>query len=496
MPGPQALAVQDLNERSRIILDDGSNLARANFDPPPRLYPEAGLSAANTLRIGDSASSEAGTAALTGVLDQRFSAYRLHPVGPITFRDANEQPANPRPTALAAVGGTLRVASFNVLNYFTTLDTGAPVCGPSGGLDCRGTNSAEEFRRQRDKILSALATLQAHVVGLIELENNPTTAIQDIVDGLNARLGADTYAFINTGTIGTDAIKVGLIYRPATVTPVGPFQVLDSAVDLCAIDTRNRPALAQTFRHNSTREKVTVVVNHWKSKGSPCNTATAPGEIVDPDVGDGQGNCNLTRLSMAEALVDWLAADPTGSRDPDVLIIGDLNAYAMEDSLQALMGEGYRNMVQFFLHDEAYSFVFQGQSGYLDHALVSPRLRPLVTGVTEWHINADEPVALDYNIEWTASIAKNATQLTTLYEADAFRSSDHDPVLIGLNLLCGDLNDDNRVTTADYRLFLAALGHQAGQPGYTHRADYDNNGRVNLHDQLAWIGCYLRALVR
>lgn len=494
LPGEDALAVQDLNDRSRIILDDGSNLSRANFDPPPRLYPEGGLRADNTLRVGDRASSEAGHATLTAVLDQRFSAYRLHPVGPVTFRDANDQAANPRPEAPEAVGGTLRVASFNVLNYFTTLDTGSAICGPTGGLDCRGANSAEEFTRQRDKILSAIAALQAHVVGLIELENTPLAAIQDMVDGLNARLGADTYAFIDTGTIGTDAIRVGFLYQPAIVTPVGPFAILDNTVDLRAIDTQNRPALAQTFRHKRTREQVTVVVNHWKSKGSACATPTAPGEIVDPELGDGQGNCNLTRLSMAEALIDWLATDPTGSGDPRVLILGDLNAYAMEDPIQALVGARYTNMVQFFLHDEAYSFVFQGQSGYLDHALASPRLRALVTGVSEWHINADEPVALDYNTEWTASIDKNATQLDILYQPDPFRSSDHDPVLIGLNLLCGDLNDDNRVTHVDYRLFLEALGHRAGQPEYTHRADYDNNGRVNLLDQLAWMACYLRAL--
>ncbi len=130
--------------------------------------------------------------------------------------------------------------------------------------------------------------------------------------------------------IGTDAIRVGLIYKPAKVTPVGPFKVLTSAVDPRFIDTRSRPALAQTFQENATGARFTVVVNHLKSKGSAC------ADIGDPDAGDGQGNCNVTRTNAAKALVDWLATDPTGSGDPDFLIIGDLNSYAMEDPIDAI----------------------------------------------------------------------------------------------------------------------------------------------------------------
>ena len=70
-----------------------------------------------------------------------------------------------------------------------------------------------------------------------------------------------------------------------------------------------------------------MAVNHLKSKGSPCD------DVGDPDPGDGAGNCNLTRTGAAEALVDWLAGDPTGSGDPDFLIIGDLNSYDKEDPI-------------------------------------------------------------------------------------------------------------------------------------------------------------------
>jgi uncharacterized protein len=82
-----------------------------------------------------------------------------------------------------------------------------------------------------------------------------------------------------------------------------------------------------------------VVVNHLKSKGSDCE------DVDDPDVFDEQGNCNLTRTAAAEALATWLTADPTGSGDADVLIIGDLNSYAKEDPIKALTAAGYRDLV-------------------------------------------------------------------------------------------------------------------------------------------------------
>jgi hypothetical protein len=408
-PGAAANAQQDLNNRSRIILDDANN--QQNIDPT--FYPTGGLSALNTLRSGYTLTG------LIGVLEERFGSYRIQPIGPVNFAADNPRPASP-----GGVGGRLKVASLNVLNYFTTIDTGPDICGPAGNLDCRGADSAQEFTRQRDKIINTLLTINPDIAGLIELENNPSASIQDLVDGLNAIAGAGTYSFINTGTIGTDAIKVGLIYKPATVTPVGSFAILTSAIDPLFNDTKNRPALAQSFSENGTGEVFTVAINHLKSKGSDCN------DVSDPDTGDGQGNCNITRTNAATALVNWLGTDPTGSGDLDVLIIGDLNAYAMEDPITAITDAGYTNLVDTFLGQEAYSFVFQGQSGYLDHALANGSLTSQVTGVTEWHMNADEPIVLDYNVEF-----KSANHVTTLYDPGPFRAADHDPVIVGLELL-------------------------------------------------------------
>ena len=441
-PGSAAVAdLAALNARSRITLDDG----RTTQNPDPAIHPNGNtFDLTNRIRGGDIVQNA------TGVLNFSFGLYRIQPT-----TGADYLSVNPRVAAPADVGGSLKVASLNVLNYFLTLDNNGSICGPLKNQSCRGADNLNEFNRQRAKILSALAAIDADVYGLVELEN--TTGVQplkDIVKGLNDMLGAITYDYINTGTIGGDAIKVGIIYKPAAVTPAGSFAILDSTADPRFNDDKNRPVLAQTFMANDNGEKFTVAVNHLKSKGSSCGAGDD-----DPE----QGSCNLTRTLAARALVDWLAADPTGSDDADFIILGDLNAYDKEDPIDAILvgtddvagtTDDYMDIIAATQGELAYSFVFDGQFGYLDYALSSASLTLQVTGVTEWHINADEPDILDYD----TSFKQTAQQ--ALYEPNAFRSSDHDPIIIGLNLdSCpADDDGDKDVDGADLAAYILDSG--------------------------------------
>ena len=409
-PGQDAIDLAADYATRRITIDD----ARSAQNPDPAIHPGNGLEFTldNRFRGGDTISG------IAGVIDDTFGLYRLQPTAYGTYGVVN-----PRPETPDTVGGNVRVATMNVLNYFLTLDDSGPICGADQDLECRGADDAEELDRQRAKLLDALARIEGDVVGLVEMENTPgVEPAADLVVGLNDRLGAGTYAFIDTGIIGTDAIRVGLIYKPALVQPVGDFAVLDSSVDARFLDEKNRPVLAQTFEDRASGEGFTVAVNHLKSKGSACD------DVGDPDLGDGQGNCNFTRTAAAEALVDWLDSDPTGSGDGRYLIIGDLNSYDKEDPIDALVAGGYTDLVGAFGGELAYSYVFDGQVGYLDYALASADLVRTVTGATVWHINADEPDLLDYDTTF-----KQPAQ-DALYEPNAFRSSDHDPVIVGLDL--------------------------------------------------------------
>ena len=397
---------------SRFLLDDG---LRTRMNVPIR-YLTAGDTADYSIRVGDTISELTGNLRYSrGSGSAGTETYRLVPVGEPLFVSTYPRPGAP------TVNGTITVASFNMRNFFTTIDAGQRVCGPSGDGSCRGADSSEEFERQLAKISAALTMLDADIVSLNELENNQSASLQSIVDRLNAIAGSAAYAFVNTGTIGSDSIKTGFIYKPGSVSLRGAFSILDSSIDARFNDRRNRPALAQTFSLNSNGAVLTVVVNHLKSKGSSCDSDG------DPDIGDGQSNCNQTRTKAAAAIADWLALDPTASGDPDQLIIGDLNAHGQEDPVTALKNAGFVNLVEASIGEPPYSFIFDGQSGALDHALASPSLVPQVVAAIEWRINADEPAVRDYNLE--------SGRDPELFDADSpYRASDHDPIVVGLNL--------------------------------------------------------------
>ncbi|MFF0574503.1 ExeM/NucH family extracellular endonuclease [Streptosporangium saharense] len=365
------------NQRRALLLDDGST--REN--PPVIPYTDP-----RVVRLGDT------TLGATGVLGYGFGVYRLQPTKPVTFLRTNPRLPVPLP-----VLGNVRVASLNTLNWFTTLGS-------------RGANTAEEQRRQLTKLVATLKGLNADAVGLMEVQNNGQTAVQALVDALNAEVGAGTYAALTHPNPGTDLIHVAVIYKPAKLTPVGPAH---SSAD----PVFRRPPLIQTFRRVRGGEPFTVVVNHFKSKG--CDTAaTGP----DADQGDGQGCYNGERVRQAKATLDLVQS----LRLPNALVLGDLNAYGEEDPIDTLEAGGLTSLSKRFVPAPLrYSYLYDGRSGELDHAMAGRDLLRRVTGATIWHVNADESRILDYNTEY------NPPQL---YRPDAFRSSDHDPLVVGLAL--------------------------------------------------------------
>jgi predicted extracellular nuclease len=424
-----AFAEYQENARRLLFLDDG--LEVNSLGDNPTVVPFIGAAPNNAvIRSGDRVSG------LVGILDQgRIDSaspagvdYRIQPTEPPMFAADNPRTASP-----PSVGGRLKVGSFNVLNYFNGNGLGG------GFPTARGATDANELDRQSDKIVSAICALGADLLGLMEIENDGADEVNGALAELVGRLNAGpaciaagrTWAAVDAGTFGTDEIATAFIYDPAKVTMVGnPAKLLAASfLDPTGSGTdRNRPALAQTFRELATGQVFTVVVNHLKSKGSSCGV----GDDDPPfPTGTNQGNCNLTRSLAAQRLREWLGTDPTGSGDPDFLIVGDLNSYAQEEPILALQdpslpGPVFTDLARTLIGESAFSYVFDGQSGYLDHGLANTSLSAQVTGIVEWHINADEPEVINYNTEYNAGL---------YYDADPYRSSDHDPVLIGLDLI-------------------------------------------------------------
>lgn len=392
-PGAAAAQQAQENALSRIVIDD--NLAP---NPAQIKVPQPALTADNSLRSGDV------IAPITGVLNEFNGSYRLQPTSAVTVIEKNERPQALTPPA----ANTIRVAAFNVLNYFN--GNGAQKTFPTD----RGAKTAADFERQHDKIITALAQLNADIIGVMEIENdgyNEHSAIHQLTTALAEQTG-QPWRFVRAGinNFGEDSITNGLLYRSDKVRPEGqPLTITEAP-----FGTRSRLPLIQRFTPTHTVESLVVAVNHFKSKGS------CPRDMANPNANqqDGQGCWNAVRTESAERLARFIDGHPDLKRFGLRVLMGDFNAYAQEDPIQALIARGYYNRIDAF-NPQAYSYVYDAQAGSLDHLLVSGLLTGRVVNQAIWAINADEPTALQYD---------RAAEHPQWYAPSPYRSSDHDPV--------------------------------------------------------------------
>ena len=403
LPGDAAQAVMVANSLNKLVLDDGSNLQNKDT-----VYPAPGLSASNTVRVGDE------VLPFDAVLGYGFSKYRVHPLTEPVFVSSN-----PRTEQPAISKGDYRIASINVLNYFNGDGAG------NGFPTSRGASTAVEFAKQRDKIIAAISAMNADLVGLLEIENDgfsEQSAIADLVRGLNDKAGADVWAFVDFDLpqVGTDAITSAIIYRKNKVIEVGSAAVTTAV----PFDYGNRALISQSFKLPQSAELLNFTVAHLRSKGS-CPSDKA--DVANTDSGDGQGCWNGVRTQAVQAMHHWLAGYPTGVETDNNVIVGDFNAYLQEDPIRAMNDAGYVQLSQQAHGSKVSSYVFNGESGTLDHVFAAGEIKHRFAEVTEWAINADEPAILDYNEEFKSEVAK-----ANFYAPSPFRSSDHDPIVMSV----------------------------------------------------------------
>jgi uncharacterized protein len=364
-PGQGTGATRHTNLSRQIVVDDGSY--RANPEHIPYLDP------GGTRRAGDQVEG------LTGVLTHAFDAHRVHPTRPPVFHAANPRPAPPP----SATEGSLRVATFNVENYFQTLGS-------------RGASSRAGLERQRQKLAATVGGVDADIISLTEVENRPPV-LEDLVATFNRGMPARLhYRAVTHPEAGSDAIRNALLYRPARVALLG------ADADLARV--HNRPPLLGWFRALDGGEVFGVIAVHFKAKvGCP----------AEGDIDRGQGCWNELRTAQAKRLLDWLR-DVRRDGVP-VLVAGDLNAYAAEDPVGTLLAAGKIDLSAPHLpQPDRRTYVFHGEAGQLDYLLASPALAERVRAAGIWHINADEPPFLGFAGRQPSS--------------GPWRSSDHDPV--------------------------------------------------------------------
>jgi predicted extracellular nuclease len=372
------------NARRTLVLDDGST----QRDPATVWYVKKN----QPLRTGTVLTGA------QGIVDARHGGWRLQLTVAPTIA-APERPAAPQ------VAGNVRIAAFNLENLFNG-------DGQGGGFPTeRGAKTAAQYQAQVQKLVGTIRGLDPDIAALMELENDgygADSSLAQLVAALNA--GGGTWRFIDAKQgPGPDTIRVGIIYRSDKVTPTGKPATLQAG----PFGERSRSPLAQAFVRDTGKPFV-VVANHLKSKG--CSEATG----LDADQKDGAGCWNALRLDSAQRLDAWLKTDPTRTRSDRVVMLGDFNAYAMEAPVRWLRDDaGWVDAFKQAGIEHPYSYVYSGLSGRLDHALLSPSLAKQLRGAAEWHINADEQDAQGY-AEGDATVP--------------FRSSDHDPLLLGFDL--------------------------------------------------------------
>ena len=436
-PGAPAQAYEAENAAKTIDLDDASTTDLTNFKQNGHKERYAYLANGAPARVGYHV-----TFTKPVVLESRFGSFVFQPTqmtagypdrSPVSI--TGERPAAP------TVSGDTKVATFNVLNYFSDLGENEPGCKGYEDRDhkyvtdkdckLRGAWSSQAFANQQTKIVQAINTIDADVVALEEIENPVASgvstdrdgALKSLVNALNAAAGSEVWAYVpspSTVPANEDVIRIAFIYKKARITPVGDSVIYDDP----AYTGLARQPLAQEFKPitdaNHEGKNFVVIANHFKSKGSAPKNLSGAEAAANTDNGDGQGNSNGVRVKQARALATFAQrfnGTPT-------LLVGDFNAYTKEDPLKVLTDAGWAHESG---HGDS-SYVYGGRSGSMDHVFANSAAHPLITEVRTWAVNAQESIAFEYSrANYNAYLA---------FEADnPYRASDHNPEIIGLNLI-------------------------------------------------------------
>ena len=445
-PGtPEAKALEAENLDREVVLDDG---ATVNFLKADKDIPLPYLNKEDPVRVGAQANFTSPV-----VLGFDHEKWRFQPTTRLTGDNAEAvQPTSftdTRTETPEAVGGQVSLASFNVLNYFTT--TGDQLSGCQyyddregnhitvrGGCDARGAANVESLERQETKIVTAINKLDASVVSLMEIENSAAfgkdrdDALATLVKRLNEAAGSEKWDFVDSPAAvpsDEDVIRTALIYQPAEVAPQNESTILD---DQDAFSNAREP-LSQAFAPKDGTgeiekdETFVTISNHFKSKGS----GSGPG---NEDSGDGQGASNADRVKQAEALVGFAGDQQEATNSDLVYLLGDFNSYTQEDPMQVFYEAGYKDIAAEKTDESTY--VYGSRTGSLDHVLAldasdeadgagtDATAFDSVTGADVWNINSVESLALEYS--------RFNYNVSDLFAPDQFRASDHDPVVVGL----------------------------------------------------------------
>jgi len=492
---PQPLAIAATNRFGELftVADGGTaatglsergtlNIAPDDFNPEKiQIDVDSGVLADFEL---PSVAAGAALADVTGVIGYGFGNFEVIP----TQAFAVLQPSALQPSIgdVERGEGRLTVATYNVLNLDAN-DADEDDGGDSDVADGRfQTIAGHIVSNLGSPAIVALQEIQDDNGSVNDEVTSAEATLQALADAVSAA-GGPAYAIVDTpglvpASVGGQPggnIRVAYLYDPARVELLGEAMPLvdpaDQAVDVMNPFFGSRIPLVVEFR---VGERTLTLVNaHLSSKGgsAPILGLAQPFEALQEDI-DVNGSLDERRLQAA-AIAAFVAERLGADERAAIMVLGDLNEFEFVSPVQDLLGAQLVNTTEAIDERERYSFIFQGNSQQIDHVLVSPAIAD----------GADVDV-VHVNVEFPASAA---------------RGSDHDPVLVSIELAdepvqppsgSADLNADDRVDAHDLRLFLHAFPSSEGDSRYLAAADLDADGHVNGTDLRLFLTAFVEAL--
>lgn len=414
---PVAVGPRNSNGEIPVLADNGAGstvrttrggivLRSTDANPERVILDDAFLSGSTPAGVN---TGDTFTSAAVGLMDYSFGNFKLALTSALTR--VNNGLA--KEVAVAPRLGQIAIATFNVENL-------------------AATDAQSKFDGLAQTIVQNLRS--PAIIVTEEVQDNDgasNTAVVDATQTWNKLIAAVTaaggprYEFAQINPVD-DAdggepggnIRVGFLYRPGAGvslvpgTPGGPTTAVaalasGNAADPVALSVNpGRINPTSTAFANSRKpivakflvksQPVFVIGNHWNSKGGD-----------DPLFGHRQPPQRPTEVQRGQqatqvaTFVDQLQAIDPNAR---IVVAGDLNDFAYSPAVQTLVTAGLTDLPATLPDAERYSYVFDGNSQFLDHIMLSASLAPI--GYDVVHVNSEF-----------------ATQL-----------SDHDPQVVRLSL--------------------------------------------------------------
>ncbi|WP_414624908.1 choice-of-anchor I domain-containing protein [Calothrix sp. CCY 0018] len=390
---------------------------------------------------------------VTGVVGYGFGNFEIYPTQEFTVTPSTIAAET---TNLMGSADKLTVASYNVLNLDPKVEDVSKVNrNDTDEIDDDEGNG--RFTKIASQIVNNLKT--PDIIGLQEIQDNTGAEINDgvtsasetlqkLVDAI-ATAGGPTYSFIDNTFIGENTsggqpggnIRTAFLYNPERVG------VVEGSVETIEDNGFNGSRLPLVAKFSFNGEEVTVVNNHFSSKGgsAPILGVKQPFEARQEDV---NVNGSLDeRQAQAEAVKGYVDEILAENNNANVVVLGDLNEFEFVSPVETL-AESLTNLTETLPENERYSFNFQGNSQSLDHILVSDNLEDNaefdIVHVNSEFADTDEKASDHDPLVASLSFSKESMNKINLSQIGTFTSVDgaeivaYDPTTQRLFVTTGD----------------------------------------------------------